>query len=65
VATAKAGVGPADRIWVLGDNRAESYDSRFWGFVPLSEVHGRPVAIYWSWGRGEGVRWGRIGRRIR
>ena len=65
VANRRAIVVPPDSIWVLGDNRAESYDSRFWGFLPLSAVRGRPVAIYWSWGRGEGVRWSRIGRRIR
>ncbi len=66
VANRKAVVVPPDHVWVLGDNRAESYDSRFWGFLPLSAVHGRPVRIYWSWDRdGGGVRWSRIGHRIR
>jgi len=65
VANRKPVVVPPDHIWVLGDNRSESYDSRFWGFAPLSAVRGRPIAVYWSWERGGGVRWSRIGHRIR
>jgi signal peptidase I len=33
---------------VLGDNRDESLDSRYWGFVPQENVIGRPLLIYWS-----------------
>jgi signal peptidase I len=33
---------------MMGDNREQSWDSRFWGFVSRSEVIGRPVLIYWS-----------------
>lgn len=41
-------VVPAGRFFVLGDNRDESFDSRYWGFVPQSSVIGRPLIIYWS-----------------
>lgn len=39
---------PAGRYFVLGDNRNESEDSRYWGFVPQSSIIGRPVLIYFS-----------------
>jgi signal peptidase I len=65
MANRKPVVVPPDHVWVLGDNRAESYDSRYWGFLPVSQVHGRLVRIYWSWDPDEGgVRWSRIGHRI-
>ena len=34
----------------MGDNRDESYDSRFWGPVPVQDIKGRALMIYWSWG---------------
>ena len=39
---------PPDSYFVLGDNRDESLDSRYWGFVPKANVIGRPLVIYWS-----------------
>jgi signal peptidase I len=39
---------PEDSYFVLGDNRDESLDSRYWGFVPRENVIGRPLLIYWS-----------------
>ncbi len=46
---------PEDSYFVLGDNRDDSYDSRYWGFVPRENVVGRPLMIYWSMDRDEVV----------
>jgi signal peptidase I len=40
---------PAARIYVLGDNRDQSEDSRDFGFVPLSSIHGKALFVYFSW----------------
>jgi len=41
-------VVPPDKYFVMGDNRDESLDSRYWGFVPRENIIGRPFLIYWS-----------------
>ena len=62
---------PSGSIFVLGDNRDISFDSRFWGTVPLASVVGSARLIYWSQpraGRGEPraeVRWSRIGQSVK
>ena len=64
---------PAGSYFVLGDNRDNSLDSRYWGFVPDSLVRGRPLIVYWSYVPDStrafafvtGVRGSRVGRAVR
>ncbi len=53
---------PEGSLFVMGDNRDESYDSRYWGFVPMKDVLGKALLIYWSWNSEDhNVRWKRFG----
>lgn len=53
---------PQNALFVMGDNRDESFDSRFWGFVDLKAVNGAAFMVYWSWDKQNfGVRWNRLG----
>ena len=55
---------PEDQYFVMGDNRGNSYDSRFWGCVPRSDILGTPVAIYMSVDADEEAWNGGIGERL-
>lgn len=56
---------PADSVFVMGDNRDYSSDSRFWGFVKASSIEGKAVSIYWSWDKeNASIRWRRIGKAV-
>lgn len=64
---------PADSFFVMGDNRANSEDSRYWGFVPQEAIKGRPMIVYYSYDRRDAtpvpwlteIRWDRLLQTIK
>ena len=57
-----------DYYWMMGDNRHNSADSRYWGFVPEDHIVGKPIFVWWSSDPDRkgfnGIRWNRIGKIV-
>ncbi len=57
---------PEGKVFVMGDNRENSMDSRFWGMLDIKKVRGKAFVIYWSWNSDKfNARWGRIGMGVK
>ncbi|MBI5664145.1 MAG: signal peptidase I [Nitrospirae bacterium] len=59
---------PRGSFFAMGDNRDQSYDSRFWGVVDMDEIKGKAFIMYWSWDKDgkllNQIRWSRLGKLI-
>jgi signal peptidase I len=56
---------PIDSVFVMGDNRDNAFDSRFWGVINKRNIKAKIINLYWSWDNAANkVRWGRIGKSI-
>ena len=55
---------PGKSVFVMGDNRDNSHDSRYWGFVPYDHIKGKALFIWLSYGGPDGFRWNRLFRPV-
>lgn len=57
---------PKGKFFMMGDNRDQSYDSRYWGYVDMKDIRGKALVIYWSWdSKKDWPRFERTGKTVR